>query len=252
MLMGTIVLGIYVLPSVTAKFAGSHTMEANTTGGVTEVQCGNCHQYIQDELNLSDGSLSDDVVTAHITALQDTNYANASNQSAPLKMDAITDADITTVCHLCHKVQSGVSGGHTQVTIRACTDSACHGYNSSASPLYSSKLNITEKLGSPYDAHNVWYNAMTSASPYKADDVDGWAGDLVNQTAVSGGNYTIAFYTCLGCHTHVGIEFSPINRWNAYSINVSFNNQGAATVEFINMTSTNTTYASKSHGSVWR
>lgn len=250
MLMGIIVMGIYVLPSVTAKFAGSHTMEYNASG-VSSMNCGNCHQYIQDELNAT--SAANSVISAHLTALSDSNYANSSNASAPLQIDSISGATISDVCMLCHEVQTTASGAHTKVTIRACTDVVCHGLNSSANIAtpYPAKQNITEKLSSNADAHSVWYNAMTSASPYKVEDVDGKSGDLANQTAVSGSNYTISFYTCLGCHTHVGIDFSPISRWNKFTINVTFDTSGSATVQFINMTETNSTYASKTHGSVW-
>jgi cytochrome c2 len=252
MLMGIIVMGIYVLPSVTAKFTGSHTMEVNQSG-VRSMSCGNCHQYIANELNLSDGSLSDYVVDQHITALKNANYANASNTSAPLAIDSISGATIDEVCMLCHQVQSGVSGGHTNVTIRACTDVVCHGYNSSANiTLAYTNQNITEKLSSTSDAHSVWYNAMTDGSPYKAEDVNGRAGDIANQTAVnSSGYYTVSFYTCLGCHTHVGIDFSPITRWRKFTINVTFGTSGSATVSFINMTDSNATYTSKDPGTVW-
>jgi hypothetical protein len=250
MLIGIIITGIYVLPSVTAKFAGSHTMEFNATG-VSSMNCGDCHQYVQDELNAT--SAANSVIDAHITALTDSNYTNSTNTSAPLAIDSIPGATISDVCMLCHEVQTAASGAHTKVTIRACTDVACHGLNSSAgiATPYPAKQNITEKLSSDADAHSVWYNAMTSASPYKVEDVDGRAGDILNQTAVTGSNYTISFYTCLGCHTHVGIDFSPINRWNRFTINVTFDTSGAATIQFINMTDTNSTYASKLPGSVW-
>ena len=55
LLMGMVVVGVYVLPSVTAKFQGSHTMEFNaSSNGVTNasgMDCGACHTYVQSELN---------------------------------------------------------------------------------------------------------------------------------------------------------------------------------------------------------
>ena len=46
LLLAMVVVGIYVLPSVTARFAGSHTMEVNTSAGSGGMSCGECHQYI--------------------------------------------------------------------------------------------------------------------------------------------------------------------------------------------------------------
>jgi hypothetical protein len=209
MLLALLVLGIYVLPSVTARFAGSHTMEVNTTlGGPQKMKCGQCHQYIVDELNATNAS----------------DYVTGQHMAAAL---VATPED---VCVFCHTSSTGIAGAHTQVTVKPCTEAtSCHGQNVS-----DYKKNVTGRLGDDSDAHSAWYNAMTTAT------------DPTNRWTDAGA------YTCLGCHTHMGVSFN-ITRPDEYQLNLTVTYTGAVTVDdlWINTSSTNETQSEASPGTKW-
>lgn len=230
-IVGIVVTGVYVLPSVTAKFSGSHTMEFNASTATTKasMKCGQCHQYIVAELNAT--TLSKNVVQAHINATNRSrtnytlwafDYTVASNSTG-----AVDD-----VCSLCHYTNITIAGGHTKVYIRVCTDPKCHGnwtdawaydaywstddqgsgaFNVSLDidndPAFSRKaLNVSSRLKSVNDRHAGWFYAMGTKG--------------ANMTNEQGGNYTSDFYTCLGCHTHVGVDIN-VTRPAKFSINIS-------------------------------
>jgi len=183
LLLALLVLGIYVLPSVTARFAGSHTMEVNTTtGGPQNMACGQCHGYIVDELNAT--TKSDYVVYQHMVA------AGAST--------------VSTVCKFCHTTSTVIDGSHTQVTIKPCTDSTCHGNESSTEIT----RNITGRLNNTADVHRGWYQGMESTT------------DPLGRVDASGTALKAGYYTCLGCHTHVGVAFN-VTRPNSYNVTMT-------------------------------
>ncbi len=82
--VATMILGIYVLPSVTARFAGSHTWELNLTADpderVGQLDCGKCHVYIKNEFTAGSFNVS-------------LRHQYASNNSAYIKMWPSRTAD---------------------------------------------------------------------------------------------------------------------------------------------------------------
>ncbi|MFQ6136533.1 MAG: hypothetical protein ACE5PM_05075 [Candidatus Hydrothermarchaeales archaeon] len=202
MLMAIVVLGIYVLPSVTARFAGSHTMEVNNATKIRGLACEKCHVYIIDELTAT--SFSNDVVTTHILAANRSAYVNSTgilNITTDGKALAIANRSACLLCHLESNAPGAgsVNQTHTRVVIRVCTDDLCHGSPatksiSGATQWNSTKLNITEKLTKDADVHSKFFNPLNDTqSSYGSQ---------------AGTNYTKGFFACLACHTHLGLTFN--------------------------------------------
>ncbi|MBU2559893.1 hypothetical protein KKA03_03270 [archaeon] len=262
LLMGMVVAGIYVLPGVTAKFQGSHTMEFNesSTGvtNATEMDCGACHAYIQSELNATGVMGTAGVIKAHIRALNDRAYTNDNNSRLgghlQIGNKTILDSEPGKVCPLCHATETKISGSHTQVVTRVCTDADCHGYNSTHSYsgkalgtiVYGTGQNITEKLNKSADMHSSWYWAMESVASTR---------DMANSSYPNSntGKYGQGYLTCLACHTHFGMNLN-ITRPQSFNITISINAAGAVAVSSIqvNQTDVNETMSyKKAHDSVW-
>jgi len=251
-----LMLGLYVLPGVTARLAGSHTWEANLTGGPSVLQCGKCHVYIVNEFNATTTNLTN-VVDAHMAYSATSQYVNSSggwiNVSTPT-------GTLNDMCAMCHVVEAPGYQGHTKVTIRACTDGDCHGlteaYNGSAysqenkTAYFGQKLNITEKLRLPVDAHSKFFNPMnTQESQYRAEG----DGDT-NGTLLSNGNYTQGFYTCMACHTHIGVQMD-VYRPNTINFSIDNSADGFSFVVSaigINSSSINSTTSYGTFGSKWK
>ncbi|MEE8168163.1 MAG: hypothetical protein V3T58_04760 [Candidatus Hydrothermarchaeales archaeon] len=244
-LISIVILGIYVLPSVTARFAGSHTVEMSSDG-MANMSCGICHNYIAGEINLSFGSPSDNVFTAHKLAYENdnyTNYLNIDNAPSPVTTD--------NICMLCHQLNLTIEGTHTMVTVRVCTDNRCHGGNTtgnaegwnqtgntSGDNAIPSGAEVGPKLTVGSEAHSGWFDALegyNNTNYYREDD-----------TA-----YTAGFYACMGCHTHVGVNIG-ITRSTATTYTIQINPDGSLNVSEPSVTGFNTTDLNKTAGvSVW-
>ncbi len=235
-----LVMGIYVLPSVTAKFSGSHTMEFNDTSRVSGLECMKCHTYIEDELNATGPSRS--VLQAHMNAAGNPNYVGADkdlNISGGVNNNSIAGA-----CRMCHLMEDdavNIAGTHTKVTIRTCIDADCHGENSTTgTSAYADAGSVGGKLSNSSDAHSSFFSAMKNAgdSSYPNED---------------GGYYSKGFYACLACHTHLEMNMN-LTRPQAFNINMTMNSTTNAfdiVGPAINYTNMNNTYAQRPKGSVW-
>ncbi len=238
------VLGIYVLPSAVAKYAGSHTWEFNETGRVTALQCGKCHTYIKNEIN---SSIIDDVVNAHTNASANSTYVGPNGI---INITNTPAGSLDDVCWMCHVQENDVTvgGGHTKVVIRACTDADCHGDESGTTSCTiftsgfggaNSSCNVTGQLNSDVDAHWNFYRPLT-----------GFNSTIGNE---DGGVYDMGFVACLGCHTHVGLDLN-LTRPNKLSLSLNLTSVTAgfnATSLTVNMSSTNVSVGGKEPGSVW-
>jgi len=277
LLLAVIVLGIYVLPSAIAKFAGSHTWEFNATTRVTALQCGKCHTYIKNEINNTNAQMyAGDAISAHLAASNNTNYvSNASG--APIyipSLPASWDATYDNVCWMCHTVESGFTAStHTKVTIRACTDIDCHGNylnytdNGVSAPAAPTGTNITNcqiwnenicnvtgRINSTSDAHKNFYYPLTAyESPYGNE-----GGYQYGSESTANGKYTYGFVACLACHTHVGLSLN-FTRPNELEAEFNLTDMTGTTTSapwnitnlYVNMSSTNFSYGGKDPGSVW-
>jgi hypothetical protein len=256
-----VVVGIYVLPGVTAKFQGSHTMEFNASStGVTnstEMDCGACHAYIESELNATGVLGTAGVIKAHIRALNDRAYTNDNNSFSGgfLEIGNITIGydEPGKVCPLCHAAETKIDGSHTQVVTRVCTDADCHGYNSThpyargeGGNITYAGQNITEKLNLSADVHSGWYWEMESLASTR---------DMANSSYPNSysGKYGKGYLTCLACHTHFGMNLN-ITRPQSFNITITINSAGDVAVSnvVINATDLNETMSyKKAHDSVW-
>lgn len=236
------VLGVYVLPSVTARFAGSHTMEVNKTAvagsGVFNLKCAQCHTYIADELNAT--ATADNVITAHQNAAANSSFVGPSGQIN--LSQTLSSTDTSRACKMCHLMSQNAvnaAGSHTRITIRPCT--VCHGNstdNGLATTVYPD-ANIGKKLANSTDVHRVFFLPLESET-----------SDLAS--ADYSGNYTKGFYACLACHTHVGINFRFV-RPNSIDVGLSYTSVGwNLTNATLNMSATNTTIRSRPPGTVWQ
>lgn len=262
MLLAVAVLGVYVLPAVTARFAGSHTMELNQSGRIEALDCEKCHTYILDELGTT--SIATDILTAHRTAATEADYVNGSGILNITESDALADVN-RSACLLCHLITRNATGAinqtHTKVTIRVCDDNQCHGagvedagditHGGVNAAWATDALNVTDKLRTPEDAHSRFYEPILTA------DADSMYVDQTGESQYGSGttgNYSKSFYACLACHTHVGFDFNltrPNTVWVNFTASVSGNyvsfdyetaGVGAAA---------NTTVGQKTQGSVW-
>jgi len=262
LILALFVIGIYVLPSAVAKFAGSHTWEFNASTRVTGLQCGRCHMYIVEEINNSEAKkYAGDAITRHLNASNSTDYINSS--TGPLRFDGPGTswaATLYNVCWMCHVVEGGtsVTGTHTKVTIRVCTDIDCHGnpmnytdnFGAPAPATGSNKTscdlwgedhcNVTGRINTTADAHYNFYRAVANySSPYGNEN---------------GGQYNYGFIACLACHTHVGLDLN-LTRPQKLSLSmklVSMQTGWNATSLSVNYTNMTSTVGGKNPGSVWK
>lgn len=120
------------------------------------------------------------------------------------------------VCKLCHMAGLfGVSGTHTSMTVVGCTNDACHGNSIVPGKAFdyfggsNSHLGAGYQLSRKQEAHSNFYYGMRSQnSAYVSADGNG----TTNLT-----NISADYYTCLGCHTHVGMKLS-IKRPAGYDV----------------------------------
>lgn len=161
------IAGIYVLPSIVATFAGSHTLTHNapgSTGGSSKkLNCFKCHQYIQDEANLAGNANVQDIYAEHYAASKNVAYTTYVQErgtdfdgtGGPLgtgnfysrrrgteiyKNGADWQQPSGTIrtlnyasydwsaCQLCHRASGlDVGGTHSRYTVTTCTYEYCHG-----------------------------------------------------------------------------------------------------------------------------
>ncbi len=251
LLVGVLVLGLYVIPQATAKYAGSHTWERNDTYGVYGLRCTRCHYYILAEMSAT--NLSDDVAQRHRIASENTAYIGFDN---PINISRdglpIVGASMVNVCLMCHVAEAdslAINGIHTKIVIRVCTDLDCHGDQSgttsgSIGAFSESTTNVTGRINQTTDAHSNFYRPLSqrNSTIYRNED---------------GGFYDEGFIACMGCHTHVGLDLE-FKRPNKFSLNMTFNNTGgvpdwrlSGQGLTVNFSSTNISISTKSPGTVW-
>ncbi|MFQ6135915.1 MAG: hypothetical protein ACE5PM_01895 [Candidatus Hydrothermarchaeales archaeon] len=181
-----IVASIYLLPDLTARYSGSHTMEWNVTG-VESLKCTDCHKYILEELNASTGV---EVYQRHRAAAGNSTYTYGWLN---LTIDNETEYG---VCQMCHLAQIANVSSHTKTAVRACIDFDCHGNNETTNNTYYAVGNMTALL------------AVKNVHERVFDRLHDIPSNYVNET---GDSYPRSFYLCLGCHTEVGSEISYYN-----------------------------------------
>lgn len=237
MLTSMVVAGIYVMPDIAATFAGGHTWELNKSlsagSRVQTLQCGDCHQYIVSEMENAGGGAN--VFTAHLSAANGSFNAGFMG-SLQLTRNATNKYDM---CIMCHTANISVTGAHTMVIVRPCTSTSCHG-NATASGnslMSQAAREAGPRLGNTSaEVHSSWFTNLTDNT-------------LGSYTSDTGKRLTNDYYACLGCHTHVGVDFD-IRRPNKYVLNIS--RDGAYDVNVtVNSTSQNQSVSAGSTGSKW-
>jgi hypothetical protein len=243
--IAVLILGIYVLPSAVAKYAGSHTWEVNESAGVTALQCGKCHTYIKNEIT---AATNNDTMWAHRNASANASYVG---DGMIINITNTPTGSLDDVCWMCHIMEQDalVTGGHTKVVIRVCTDSDCHGDEAGTTSCtvfasgfggVNTSCNVTGKLNSSADAHWNFYRPLT-----------GYTSSIGNED--DGINYDMGFVACMACHTHVGLDLN-ITRPQKLSLSLNLTdvitgfNATSLTVNYTNMTSS---IGGKEPGSVW-
>lgn len=178
---------IYILPQIAANFAGSHTSEVNMSAGASGLACIGCHSDILSQLQANAESTR--VFQKHRDAAGNTSYVtNFLNSN-------ITNTTDSKACLLCHLAQIQVTNSHTQLVVRVCTDLDCHGNNETTNNTgYDIAGNISAKMGSVPNAHERWIDSMSGTDSPRQNE--------------TGDYYSYDFYTCLGCHTGVGVNIN--------------------------------------------
>jgi hypothetical protein len=178
---------IYILPLIAANLSGTHTTEVNMSEGVGALDCTGCHSNILSELQATAESTR--VFQVHSDAA-----GNASYTSGFLN-ENITNTTNSKVCLLCHLAQIQITGSHTQLVVRACTDQDCHGNNETTNNTgYPTAGNISAKLGSVTNVHERWFDAMSGISSNRKNE--------------TGASYSNDFLTCIGCHTGTKVNIN--------------------------------------------
>lgn len=195
LVVALIIIGIYLLPTLAATFAGSHTMEVNQTTGVEALRCTECHAYAFDELN---STIAQQVLQKHKNAAGNTTYTQSWLQRN------LNNQTTEGVCYLCHSVIKAYENeSHTGVVVRVCTDINCHGNNETTNNTMYDVGNVGPILGGK-NAHEEWFDGMSNYTTRHQ-----------NETLY---NYTKGFFTCLGCHTEVEVEKYVIKETYNHSI----------------------------------
>lgn len=175
------------------------------------------------------------------------------------KSGAVSDEE---VCKLCHwRGYFGVEGTHTGMTVVGCTNPSCHGnaqIPGKAFDYFAGKdgaggiigeakhLGAGYQLGRDQEAHSNFYYTMNATnSTYVTAD---------GKTAVRQ-SLTADYYTCLGCHTHVGMKLS-IKRPAGYDVSLDkssatladYQNSTGAWLESLEINHTATNFGSAVNG----
>ena len=194
--IGLVVVLIYALPLIAASFSGTHTAEINVSSGASGFDCVACHSDILSQLTSTTESTR--VFQMHRDAAGNTTYVSNFLTSN------ITNTTDSRVCLLCHLAQIPVADSHTQLVVRVCTDLDCHGNNETTNNTgYPTAGNITAKMGSVTNAHERWLDAMSGITSTRKNE--------------TGTPYSHDFYTCLGCHTGVGVNINSTEATYAHS-----------------------------------
>jgi hypothetical protein len=185
--IGIVVVLIYALPQIAANFSGTHTTEINVSTGASGFDCVACHSDILSQLKSTTESRR--VFQKHSDAAGNTSYVSDFLTSN------ITNTTDSRVCLLCHLAQIPITDSHTQLVVRVCTDLDCHGNNATTNNTgYPAAGNISAKMGSVTNAHERWLDAMSGINSTRQNE--------------TGAPYPHDFYTCLGCHTGVGVNIN--------------------------------------------
>jgi alkylated DNA nucleotide flippase Atl1 len=240
MLAGVVVAGIYVMPDIVATFAGAHTWELNKSYAAGErvqtLQCGDCHAYIVNEMENAGGGAN--VFIAHLGAANGTRPGfDGYADYLQLQRNATNKYDM---CIMCHTANVTVTGSHTNVIVRSCTSAACHG-NVTTAGGYTGMGVAARQVGPRLanlsaEPHSSWFRNLTG------DTIGTYVDEYGNRLQKD-------YYACLGCHTHVGVDFD-ITRPNKYVLNIS-RDSGYSVNVTVNATSKNQTTSVGQLGSKW-
>ncbi|VVB85345.1 Uncharacterised protein [uncultured archaeon] len=143
-----------------------------------------------------------------------------AEESQSLDANGNSQIEDREVCKLCHTAGFfGVEGTHTDLTVVGCTNTNCHGNKNNVGKVQEyfgtpddGNMNAGYRIARTQDAHSNFYIAM-------------------NSTGSAYANVTADYYTCLACHTHVGMKLT-IKRPAAYD--VSLNKSGATMADYKN------------------
>lgn len=253
--LAIIVVGVYVLPGVVATFAGSHSMEVNTTNTFDDnpdfyklgvcfgycheeeekienfPRCTECHPYILAELNAT--ALSRNVLSAHTPPAQQTLSS--------------ADSDVNYACIMCHHPpRIDFTGSHTKVGVVPCT--YCHG--NSTDPGIFNFVTLGVDHPSTITNKTAWVGPQLANS---ADMHSNWFKEMEGSTFDGpNANFTTGFYVCMACHTHIGMNMK-ISRPQAFNINITRTELGISIGgPVINYSTETVIYAQRAKGSVWR
>ncbi len=195
LLMFLMIVAVIGLPTMSARFAGTHTIERNKTAVVKGLDCIGCHEYIWDELSATEDSRA--VRDAHKRAVGNDSYT-VDQFYMNISAYGLTSDTNHVLCYLCHVGALNASGdplspSHTQTTIRACADWHCHGLNESTNNTGYGVGNMTALLAVK-NVHERVFDSLNSVNSL-----------YVNET---GANYTRGFFFCLVCHTELQAQLT--------------------------------------------
>jgi hypothetical protein len=184
LLLFAAVAGLFIMPEITARFAGSHTMELGADRAES-LQCVKCHEYILDELN----------ATVESRVVYAKHRAAAGNESYTLGWLNlnITNSSDFGVCQMCHLSQIAQNTTHTKAVVRACTDLDCHGSNAATNNTAYATGNMGPLLGEK-NVHSRVFDSLSSID-----------STYYNET---GDAYSKGLFFCITCHTEVDAQLT--------------------------------------------
>ncbi len=243
LIIAMIAMILFVLPAVYSLFAGQHLF-------ASRVGCLRCHNDVAEQLsaNMSepafvahkraagnvnyttylaiggiDYDAANGVINTTDTGIWTWNITEKKWQSSDGKLllvslDEDGRGDITPdeMCFLCHKATLfGISATHTNTTARGCDDDRCHGntnhqYNDP--DLFPDTSSSVVHAGYLLSEGNVHVPFYASASKEESSHVDGSPfGQPGGNVAPNSSYISKGFWTCMGCHSHIGVNPVPVS-----------------------------------------
>lgn len=234
--LALMVLGVYVMPSTVALFAGQHSFYQGLG-----LSCDKCHSDVISQLQSGASyekhkaaagntnyttylSLGGKAYNGSITAYDGTlwkwdsasgKWQNQSNLSDKRLVNLDRDGNGITggeICMLCHNATLTGSTTHTGIIVRVCDDDRCHGnrnnsYNSPA--LFNKNTSNITAAGyylSRENVHKPFYlDAGNQSSGYAAGLTFGETPGNAYGDFISRGHWA-----CEGCHTGTAINATII------------------------------------------
>jgi hypothetical protein len=188
LLVATIAIGIFALPSTVSLFSGQHTWY-DLSAGPNDVPCEKCHAEIEDEMQSGDNGAHRNVTCAMCHRTPFTNYTYGSGYGSSSTAGREAHAAATVECMHCHGILQdfGVWTHYTdpEYPVEQCTKCHWASFNPDFISAGGFGLNTTSTDTGEKAAHKKFVL------------------DAMNNSLMEGANEA-----CIACHTRIGVNIT--------------------------------------------